>query len=142
MSETERRALTGSCVCGASSFEAAAVSTSLGACHCGLCRRWGGGPLLAVECGTDVKFAESSQVSVFPSSEWAERGFCARCGTHLFYRLKESGEYHVPVGLFKDDGAFQFDHQVFIDEKPEYYSFNGETRNMTGAELFAMFGAS
>ena len=34
---------------------------------------------------------------------------------------------------------FVFDHQVFIDEKPDYYSFANETKDMTGQELFAMF---
>lgn len=142
MTDAEKRALTGRCVCGACEFEAAGVSTSLGACHCNLCRRWGGGPLLAVECGTEVAFKDPSHVRVFGSSDWAERGFCGQCGTHLFYRLKENGEHHIPVGLFSDDGAFRFDHQVFIDEKPGYYSFEGKTKNMTGAELFALFGAS
>lgn len=142
MSDPERRALTGRCVCGACEFEATSASTSLGACHCGLCRRWGGGPLLAVECGTNVAFEDASPVRIFSSSDWAERGFCTECGTHLFYRLKENGEYHIPVGLFTDDGAFRFDHQVFIDEKPDYYAFDGKTKNMTGAELFALFGAS
>ena len=31
------------------------------------------------------------------------------------------------------------EHQVFIDEKPDYYSFANETKNMTGAEIFAQF---
>jgi hypothetical protein len=34
-----------------------------------------------------------------------------------------------------------FDHQVFIDEKPGFYCFANETHTMTGAELFAQFGA-
>jgi hypothetical protein len=34
---------------------------------------------------------------------------------------------------------FIFDHQIFIDEKSEYYCFSNETQNMTGAEVFAMF---
>jgi hypothetical protein len=37
---------------------------------------------------------------------------------------------------------FIFDHQVFIEEKPEYYCFSNETQNMTGAEVFAMFAPS
>ncbi len=32
-----------------------------------------------------------------------------------------------------------FDHQVFIDQKPAYYEFANQTKNMTGAELFAMY---
>ena len=32
--------------------------------------------------------------------------------------------------------------QIFIDEKPAYYDFANKTKNMTGAEVFAAFGAS
>lgn len=37
---------------------------------------------------------------------------------------------------------FVFDHQVFIDEKPDFYAFANQTRKPTGAELFAQHGAS
>ncbi|CAK2066980.1 hypothetical protein VCRA2123O443_40306 [Vibrio crassostreae] len=34
---------------------------------------------------------------------------------------------------------YKLTHQIFIDEKPEYYEFKNETHNMIGAELFANF---
>lgn len=93
---------------------------------------------MEINCGTDVTFGDGA-VSVFDSSDWAERGFCGQCGTHLFYRLKETGEHMVPVGIFDTDDALEFEQQVFIDEKPPYYSFANETQDMTGAELFAKY---
>ncbi len=45
----------------------------------------------------------------------------------------------MPVGLFGEDDAREFRTQVFIDEKPGYYSFANETEDMTGAELFAKY---
>lgn len=131
---------TGSCLCGATRFTAKNISNSVGACHCSMCRKWGGGPLLVIDCGVDVSFEGDENVSVFDSSKWAERGFCAKCGSHLFYRLKEANRYHMPVGLFDDDRERVLDHQVFIDEKPSFYSFANKTRDMTGAELFAKYG--
>ena len=95
---------------------------------------------MAVDCGSEVEFEGKDYISVFESSEWAERGFCSRCGTHLFYRLKQSGQVIAPAGLFSDQSGFTFDHQVFIDEKPDYYEFANETRDMTGAEIFAKWG--
>ncbi len=32
-----------------------------------------------------------------------------------------------------------FDHQIFIDEKPDYYSFSNKTYNVTGEEVFAQY---
>ncbi|WP_435101778.1 GFA family protein [Arhodomonas sp. AD133] len=137
MGETKTRR--GHCLCGAVAIEAAAVDNDMGACHCSMCRKWVGGPLLAVECGRDVRIDGDANVSVFPSSDWAERGFCSRCGTHLFYRLKESGEYMIPPGLFDDGDDWVFKHQIFIDEKPPYYAFANETRDLTAAEVFAQY---
>jgi len=132
----------GRCVCSATQITAKIVSRSVAACHCGLCRRWAGGPFMAVDCGTEVSITGEDTIAVFDSSDWAERGFCSKCGTHLFYRLKQNQQYYMPAGIFEDDSNFVFDHQVFIDEKPEYYKFANKTTDMTGAEVFAHFASS
>lgn len=132
----------GKCLCGAVTIEATSVKPRVGACHCHMCRRWGGGPLFCVNVGDEPVIAGEEHVKVFDSSPWAERGFCAECGSHLFYRVKQSRAHFVPVGLFEDKGAFVFDHQVFIDEKPAYYELANETQCLTGAEVFAMFAPS
>ena len=129
----------GSCLCGAVSLSTTSLNNQVAACHCSMCRKWGGGPLLAVECKSDLSFSGAENIGVYQSSEWAERGFCQKCGSHLFYRLKENQHYYIPVGLFDNSESLVFGQQVFIDEKPEYYSFANETKNMTGAEIFAQF---
>lgn len=134
--------LRGQCLCGAIRIVAQSPSNSVGACHCKTCRRWGGGPFMEVDCGQAVSIEGEEHLSVFSSSEWAERGFCSQCGTHLFYRIKESGQHMVPVGVFEDGYDLAFKSQVFIDEKPSFYRFANETQNMTGAEVFALYGAS
>ena len=135
---TERQ---GQCLCGKVTITARSASNDVGACHCKMCRRWGGGPFMEIDCGADVEIGGEENVAVFDSSEWAERGFCQSCGTHLFYRLKGNRQHMVPVGLFEDSASLAFKGQVFIDEKPNYYEFANQTKNFTGAEIFAMFGA-
>ena len=129
----------GSCLCGGVRISVDNMSSQMGACHCAKCRKWGGGPWLTVDCGTEVSFDGEEHVAVFDSSAWAERGVCSKCGSHLFYRLKETQQYIMSMGLFDDVDAFVFDHQIFIDEKPPFYSFVNETENMTGAEVFAKY---
>lgn len=130
----------GTCLCGNVSLSAKPKSRHVGACHCAMCRKWGGGPLLVVDCEA-LTIEGDEHVGVYSSSDWAERGFCKACGTHLFYRLKEGGLYAVPVGVFDGDNDWELVQQVFIDSKPDYYSFAEQTRNLTGEELFAQFGA-
>lgn len=129
----------GACLCGAVSVVAKAKSNSIGACHCTMCFKWGGGPLFATECDRDVQFEGADSISTFSSSDWAERGFCRECGTHLFYRLKQEGHYAIPVGLFEAGDQWVFSAQIFIDEKPSFYSFAEATKDLTGAEVFAQY---
>ena len=129
---------TGHCLCGAVGVSIRTASRNVGVCHCSICRKWAGGPLFALECGSEVSFEGADSISVFGSSEWAERGFCSRCGTHLFYRLKKGGFYIVPVGLFDDGEDWVLKQQIFIDEKPSFYAFANETPTLTGAEVFAL----
>ncbi|MBN3945691.1 MAG: GFA family protein [Nostoc sp. NMS7] len=115
------------------------MSENVTACHCSMCRNCGGGPLLVVECESDVSLSGEENIGLYQSSQWAERGFCKQCGSHLFYKLKQNNQYFMPVGLFENCEGLVFDHQVFIDEKPKYYCFANETKNLTGAEVFAQF---
>ena len=101
-----------------------------------MCRTWGGGPFLSVPC----KSAEfGGTVSRYPSSEGADRGFCPTCGTHLFFHVKRADIYAVPAGLFDDASGIPFRAQIYMDEKPDTYTFADETKNLTGAEFEAKF---
>ncbi|MFA0678598.1 GFA family protein, partial [Vibrio sp. 10N.222.51.A6] len=89
----------GKCLCGSVELEVEYASNELGACHCSMCRNWSGGPMLVIDCADSVKISGESNVVRYKSSEWAERGFCGKCGTHLFYFLVPNNQYHLPVGL-------------------------------------------
>lgn len=135
---------TGQCLCGAVKITAA-FSGGVGACHCGQCRRWGGGPLLAVGCGPKIEIEGTDNVRRYKSSEWAERAFCGSCGSNLWYHLRPGdfsaeGEYIVSAGLFDDQDAMHFDHEVFVDGNPGWYRFAGQEgrKQMTEADIMAM----
>ncbi len=128
----------GHCLCGAIQLVIPQV-TEVSACHCGMCRRWGGGPLLCVHVRSGVQISGSEKITTYRSSDWAERAFCSGCGTHLYYRLVSSDEYYLPAGLFQDATELTFNEQIFIDKKPGYYEFANRTHYMTEAEVFANF---
>ncbi|GHA95925.1 GFA family protein [Modicisalibacter luteus] len=131
----------GQCLCGAVTLVAHGLGQHVDACHCRMCRTWAGGPLFAVECDGDVTFQGEEHVSVYDSSEWAQRGFCSRCGTHLFYRLKDKPWYAIPAGLLEDQ-ALTLRQQIFIDEKPAYYELANDTPRLTGEEFLAKYASS
>lgn len=111
----------------------------IGACHCGFCRRWGGGPLLGVHCGPNVQFEGGEHITVFASSDWAERAFCNKCGTHLYYKLLSTGEYFVPAGVF-ESSDFEITSQIYIDKKPGYYALANQTPMLTEQDVIEQYG--
>ncbi len=128
----------GRCLCGAVSVTTP-DNTAMNACHCGMCRRWGSGPMMSVHCGPDVQFGGTDRITVFRSSDWAERAFCSVCGTHLYYRLVPVNDHILSTGLFQDGPEFQFQEQIFIDQKPRSYDFANATSTLTAAEVFAKY---
>ncbi|PKF48668.1 GFA family protein [Enterovibrio nigricans] len=129
-----------SCLCGQVKITAEEVNPKFTVCHCQSCRTWGGAPYFAVKCGTKVKIEGEDNIKMYESSSWASRGFCSECGTHLFYKLKATGEYNMPVGLFSDLPDLEMDMQYFSDARPSYYCFRDETKEMITAEIMAFFG--
>lgn len=129
----------GKCLCGAVKFKANVVHTNYSACHCGQCRRWNGGPPFFGVRTSDVQFEGAENITRFESSGWAERGFCSKCGTHLFYFLKPMSAYMMTAGTFDDQTAFKLASEIFIDGKPDGYAFAGDHPRLTEAETLAKF---
>lgn len=125
----------GHCLCGEVKVTIESSNPSVHACHCTTCRRWSSSPLFAV--GADsVEFSGQDHITVYDSSEWAERGFCSKCGTSLFYHLKEADHYVVCTGLFAET-AFELEGEIYVDENPGGYAFAGEHPRLTGEEFLA-----
>ena len=129
------------CLCGSVKISVATVNPKFTVCHCETCRTWGGGPFFAVQCGTDVEIENAEKLKEYDSSPWASRGFCLECGTHLFYRLNKTGSYNMPVGLFPQLEGLVMNMQYFSDQRPDYYCFSNETKEMTEAEIKAYFAS-
>lgn len=133
--------ITGECLCGSVQVELEFPNSEVevAACHCNMCRNWTSGPMFAIDSGNLINIKNETSITRYQSSEWAQRGFCNKCGTNLFYYLLPADHYHFSAGLFKNSLNLNFSHQIFIDEKPDYYIFSNETHNMTGAEVFSQF---
>ncbi|WP_299600492.1 GFA family protein [uncultured Tateyamaria sp.] len=137
----------GSCMCGAVKFTIAKPITETGACHCSMCRKWSGGVFLGVQVPKGgMQIEGEDNLTVYTSSEWAERAFCKHCGSSMFYRVTApgpmNGDMHVGMGTFADASGIPLTGELFIDLKPDGYAFAGEGRHqMTETEVMAMFAA-
>jgi hypothetical protein len=78
----------GGCQCGAIRYRLEGGSERINLCHCRMCQRAHGAPVVAwvtIRADRVVMLGESAQF--YRSSERAERGFCSRCGSPMFWRL-------------------------------------------------------
>lgn len=138
---------TGSCLCGAVTYEIENAPTTVGACHCSMCRKWSGGIYLAVHLTKDqVRFHGEEHIECYKSSDWAERGFCRICGSSLFYRVTapgpNQGDLHLGFGTLDDQSGMTLTEEIFIDRKPDAYSFAQDTAKMTEAQMLELFAAA
>lgn len=81
----------GSCLCESVkfSFTHDGSEAHFDACHCGMCRKWSGSPAMTVQVSGDLVFDGREYITEYESSDWAVRGFCKKCGSSLYYKMKQ-----------------------------------------------------
>lgn len=125
----------GRCLCGAVTYEAEGGLGTAQPCHCTDCQRWVGGPFMGVE---PESVTIDGPVTWYRSSEWAERGFCATCGSTLFWRLQNGSHLTVTAGTLEDLSAVKgIREHIFVDHQPGYYDFKDDAPRKTGTEAIA-----
>ena len=126
--------LTGSCLCGAVTFTGRGQPSAVHVCHCRMCAKWSGGPAMGVEFSDGIDF--EGEVRWFASSDWGERGFCPTCGSSLFYRLRDGSYMNTAVGFLDEPAQIAaIDLEIFIDQKPDCYAFEGKPSRLTGPDF-------
>lgn len=134
------RSATGHCLCRAVSFRATEVPETIGVCHCEMCRRWTGSALVEVSVPEEnVTWTGDQHIAKRATSPWAERAWCTECGTGLWFRMTQDGEwsgkYDIPLGIFDDPNGFTLTHEIYIDHKPDSFAYAGENhKRLTRAE--------
>ncbi|MEE4538368.1 MAG: GFA family protein [Erythrobacter sp.] len=138
MNEGERLAqpITGQCLCGTVAITLTGAHREIDICHCTMCARWGGAMYAGLEADGHTVTGENA-ITTYHSSEWAERAFCSRCGSHLWYRFRPTGNRTFLSGLFDLPEGFGIKQQIFIDEKPDWYDLKQDSPKKTGEEVVA-----
>jgi hypothetical protein len=79
--------VTGGCLCGEIRYRVTEPALDTNFCHCRMCQRFSGSPVTAASTypASAVQFTKG-EPRYYKSSPFAERGFCANCGSSLTYR--------------------------------------------------------
>jgi hypothetical protein len=110
--------LAGGCQCGAVRYRLQAEPTGANICHCRMCQKAGGAPFMAFGGVRMSEFVVTRGViSTFASSDIAERGFCAECGTPLTYRGLGRERISVTLGSLDDPDAVEPETQLGVESR-------------------------
>jgi hypothetical protein len=118
---SEQSVRTGGCLCGAVRFEAQGAPTACNYCHCQMCRKASGAPVVAWAMYPIDKVKVSGPMKFYRSSEKAERGFCPNCGSAMMWRRvgREGGSAvtHVDLttGCFDNAAGLQPATHIFME---------------------------
>lgn len=110
--------LTGRCLCGAVRYRGVYGGEPLRACHCSQCRRWSGHIWAATGLGD---FEVHGPLRWFASSDSASRGFCAECGSAMFWKSRDRTDVEVAAGTLDQPTGLTLGGHIFVADKGDYY---------------------
>jgi len=99
--------VSGGCQCGAVRFHATEMLDNSHICHCRMCQKAAGNIFAAlVAAPRDAITWTRGEPSRFRSSEHVDRGFCANCGTPLFYDDRQGDRVNFMIGALDHPEQF------------------------------------
>lgn len=110
---------TGGCLCGQVTYQVTGPLRPVVACHCQQCRKSSGHHVAATSAHRD-DIQISGDVTWFVSSNTARRGFCATCGSNLFW--DGAGEnLSIFAGTMDGDTGLEISAHIYCADKGDYY---------------------
>ncbi len=98
----------GGCLCGALRFVVTAPALDAGYCHCRMCQKNSGAPVVAWATFPSTNFAWTHGTPAsYHSSAPAQRQFCSRCGSYLVF-LSTKSPHEVSVNTASFDHPEKF----------------------------------
>ncbi|MCB1196939.1 MAG: GFA family protein [Deltaproteobacteria bacterium] len=122
--------LSGGCQCGAIRFQAQRLKDNSHVCHCRMCQKAAGNFFMALVGVPLEDFTWTrGQPSFFASSVKVKRGFCANCGTPLFFRHQDSQHISMTIGSFDHPENIPLAFELGIEAKLPQIAQLGSIRN-------------
>lgn len=123
--ESGKAAATGGCLCGAVRFATRQPLPAMTLCHCAMCRRWHGHlGVYASLPRAAIEIAGEEWLSWFESSPGARRGFCARCGSSLFWEEVAGSSRDIAAGAFDEPNRLKLRAHIWAAHKGDYYAID------------------
>ena len=126
MAVKTKDACMGGCLCGAVRYRIALEGGTAGAawnlagnyCHCSMCRKaTGGGYAVFFDVPRPTLAWTKGEPTIYRSSPVATRGFCANCGSPLYYDKDAESVRWMTVGSLDDPSNFKPRHHYGVESR-------------------------
>lgn len=129
------REVSGGCYCGRVRYRAGGVGRDVIECHCSQCRKQSGHRYAGAFAKTgDVEIDGAEAVTWFRASPAAERGFCATCGSHLFWKASRGDNMAITAASVDEPSGLRMARHIFVDDKGDYYDITDGLPRFAGQE--------
>ncbi len=113
---------TGCCACGALRYRVSGPLRPVFNCHCDRCRRTSGHHVAATQCRTEELRVEGDSLRWWSAAEGVAYGFCANCGSSLFWRTDaDPGHVSVMAGTLDGPTGLRTTAAWFVDDAADYH---------------------
>ena len=117
----------GSCLCGSCSYQVQGPLRNVIACHCSQCRKQTGHFMAATSASlADFRLTGDSSLRWYRASAGAQRGFCATCGSTLFWQADGSTAISIAAGTLDGATGLQIEGHIYCADRGDYYSIPDE----------------
>jgi hypothetical protein len=115
--------LEGGCLCGAVRYRISAEPHHAGYCHCRMCQRSAGAPVVAwLTMASDAFAWIKGEPAAYRSSQKAERLFCPACGTQLVFReFADPEQLDVTLASLDDPEAVRPSHHIWTTSRIAWF---------------------
>ncbi|NNF76417.1 MAG: GFA family protein [Rhizobiales bacterium] len=113
----------GSCLCGGVCYQVTGPVQDVTACHCTQCRKQSGhfwASSWAAE--EDFELLSKEGLTWYRASDIAVRGFCATCGSALFWKKNDADRISFSAGSLDEHPGVTLTKHIFTEDKGDYYA--------------------
>ncbi|UCG39618.1 MAG: GFA family protein [bacterium] len=131
MSAISQKQATGGCLCGAVRYRILGGLRGVVHCHCSKCRRFHG--TFSAYTGTsmeNLQFVEDRGLKWFRSvtdeTPNVHRGFCAECGSSLFWHPRDQTMIAVSAGSLDEPTGLRVMGHSWVSQKGDFYEIRDD----------------
>ena len=127
----DQQLTTGRCLCGQVQYEIHGKLRGIVNCHCSKCRKFHGN----FGAYTSIKY-ESLTITAQASLKWyrsltdetpnVHRGFCANCGSSLFWHAKDQPTIAVAAGSLDEPTRLKTIGHIWLSQMADYYTISDD----------------